>query len=141
MKNSPKYQQLIELGHKDALLIWVSDWRDGFGTNRTKQQRKSTTAWTISFSTPKDRVNSISNTFPIAVGLKKNPFWHLVEDRFQKDMKAFGNGPIWLYRGDLKKVVPCFVLRITCITDKVERSEYTSTLGCTSPRPKLRRIL
>lgn len=132
---SPEFKQaLLETGATEALLLWMVDWRDGFGSNRTKQNRKSTVAWTISLSTPKDRVNSISNTIPIAVGLKKNGSWHKVEHQFREDMLVFADGkkPVMVYRGDIKKVVPVFVKRIACLTDKVERSDYTSTLHCVS---------
>jgi hypothetical protein len=72
---------------RKAILAWACDWRDGFGANRTKQQRKPTNAWTFTLSTPKTRINSIDNTMPIAVGLKKNKSWHKVEHRFHEDMK------------------------------------------------------
>jgi len=118
-----------------ALLLWAVDWRDGFGSNRTKQNRKSTNAWTFSLSTPSDKVNSLSNTLPIALGLKKNPFWPEVEHRFRKDMAHLDGGlkPIMVYHGGIRKCVPIFVRRLACLTDKVERADYTSTLSCTSP--------
>ena len=117
-----------------VLLLWAVDWRDGFGANRTKQNRKSTNGWTFSLSTPKQHVNSLSNTLPIALGLKKNPHWRLVEHRFREDMKELGHGlkPIMVYHGGLKKCIPVFIRRLACLTDKVERGDYTSTLSCTS---------
>jgi hypothetical protein len=119
---------------RKAILAWACDWRDGFGANRTKQQRKPTNAWTFTLSTPKTRINSIDNTMPIAVGLKKNKSWHKVEHRFREDMKKLANGmsPILCYHGGLRKVVPVFVKRMVSLTDKVERGDYTSTLSCTS---------
>jgi hypothetical protein len=108
------WRQEIKAKFKDitAILLWVVDWRDGFGANRTKQNRKSTVAWTISVSTPRNRINAIDNTRAIALGLKKNGNWSSVEHKFQKDMSRFGNGlnPVEIYHGGLKKCTtlqPC----------------------------------
>lgn len=119
---------------KRFALAWMTDWRDGFGANRTKQNRKSTNAWTISLSTPKDRINAIDNTLPIALGLKKNPAWPKVEQLFREDMQKLSNGdrPMMLYHGGFKKIIPVCIRRIACLTDKVERGDYTATLSCTS---------
>lgn len=119
---------------KRALLLEATDWRDGFGSNRTKQNRKSTTGWTFNLSAPRNKVNGIDNTVPIALGLKKNQSWCKVEQEFRNDMAMLGDGnsPLMVYHGGLRKVVPVFVRRIACLTDKVERSEYTATLSCTS---------
>ena len=115
-------------------LYWAVDWRDGFGANRTKQNRKSTNAWTFSLATPQARINSLSNTLPIALGLKKNDNWPEVEHRFRRDSDVLLNGlqPLIVYHGGLKKTIPVFVRRLACLTDKVERADYTSTLSCTS---------
>ena len=43
--------------HQNSLFAWACDWRDGFGANRTKQNRKSTNAWTFTLLTPKYRIN------------------------------------------------------------------------------------
>ena len=120
--------------YTDATLAAFSDWKDGFGANRTKQNRKSTVAWTGTFSTPRSRINSISNTRLIALGLKKNAAWSEVEHRFEEDMRQFGNGliPIWIFNPRLGKQVPVFVRRFACLTDKVERADYTATMACTS---------
>jgi hypothetical protein len=131
-----EWKQQIKAKHPNitAILLWVVDWRDGFGANRTKQNRKSTTAWTLSVATPKERINSLSNTLPIALGLKNNTSWAVVEDQFRHDMSCLGNGlePFMVYHGGLKKIIPAFVKRVACLTDKVERGDYTATLSCTS---------
>ncbi len=45
---SQEFKQMISRAPETgALLVWLSDWRDGFGSNRTKQNRKSTVAWTL----------------------------------------------------------------------------------------------
>ena len=117
-----------------VLMCWAVDWRDGFGANRTKQNRKSTNAWTFSLATPASRVNSLSNTLPIALGLKSNAHWKLVENCFLDDLKVTGNGltPLFVYHGKERKVVPVLVRRLACLTDKVERGDYTATISCTS---------
>lgn len=131
---SSSISQLPKVPHKKALLCWVNDWMDGFGANRTKQVRKSTDAQTFSLSTPKNRINSVDNAMATALGLKKNPNWYLVAEQFREDMKQLGNGtkPFMAHHGGLKKVIPIFVRRIACLTDRVERADYTSTLSCTS---------
>lgn len=135
------WRQEIKKKFKDitAILLWVVDWRDGFGANRTKQNRKSTVAWTISVSTPRKRINAIDNTRAIALGLKKNINWPSVEHKFQEDMALFANGlnPVKMYHGGLKKCIPVFVKRFACLTDKVERADYTSTMSCTSSYHRL----
>lgn len=122
------------LSFQNGLFTWAIDWKDGFGSNRTKLQRKPTDGWTFSSGTPKDRINSIDNTIPIALGLKKNESWHKVQHAFREDMKQLNNGmsPLMSYHGGLRKVIPVFVRRVACMTDKVECAEYTSTLSCTS---------
>jgi hypothetical protein len=131
-----KWRQELQAMHPDKvhLLVWLTHWRDGFGPNRTKNNRKSAVAWTASFSTPKGRINSIDNTRLIALGLKKNEAWPDVEHKFEEDMRLFGNGlkPFMVYHGGLKKIIPVFVRQFACLTDKVERSDITQTLGCTS---------
>jgi hypothetical protein len=120
------------------LLIWLTHWRDGFGPNRIKNNRKTAVAWTASFSTPKGRINAIDNTRLIALGMKKNDAWTDVEHQFEQDMRQFSNGlkPIPVYHGGLKKIIHVFVRPFACLTDKVERSDITQTLGCTSPYHK-----
>jgi hypothetical protein len=46
---------------------------------------------------------------------------------------AGGLNPIMVYHGGIRKCDPIFVRRLACLTDKVERGDYTSTLSCTSP--------
>jgi hypothetical protein len=123
----------------DALLIWFCDWRDGFGANRTKQNRKSTVAWTVTFAPIRSRINTVDNTRLVALGLKNNAHWKEVEQRFEQDVRKFGNGlePFEVYHGQLKRVIPIFVRRFVCLTDKVERADYTSTISCTSTYHRL----
>ena len=133
LKDAPQW---FRSNYPAVLMLWAVDWRDGFGANRTKQNRKSTNAWTFSLSTPKDRVNSLSNTLPIALGLKKNPNWKLVEHRFREDTSALRNGLelFKVYHPINGKAMSLAVLvrRIACLTDKIERGDYTATLSCNS---------
>ena len=128
------FPQKFKQEHEYVLMCWAVDWRDGFGANRTKQNRKSTNAWTFSLATPQERINSLSNTLPMALGLKKNDNWPQVEHMFRGDSEELLNGlrPLMVYHGGEKKLIPVFVRRLCCLTDKVERGDYTSTLSCTS---------
>lgn len=89
-----------------AVMAADSDWEDAFGSNQTKQMRKSTNAWTNTAGTRFDRANSIDNTLPIAVGLKKNPAWPKVKQQHRKDMERLGDGtePLMAHPGRLRKI-------------------------------------
>jgi hypothetical protein len=117
-----------------VVCVYVVDWRDGFGSNRTKQNRKPITLWTITFSPAKDKINSVDNTFILALGLKKSSNWRKVEHQFRKDMEALSNPdkPLFVYHGGVQKMVPIFVKRIVSLEDKVERADYTATAGHSS---------
>jgi hypothetical protein len=117
-------------GYNIMIIVPLTDWLDGFGSNRTKQNRKPIRLWTWNASPPRETVNTVSNTFPIAIGMKKNSNWNQVEQQFRKD-QADGE-PLLLYHGGLKKIVPVYVKRIASLQDKVERADVTSMLSCTS---------
>jgi hypothetical protein len=121
-------------GHTVLIVLPSTDWLDGFGSNRTKQNRKPIRLWTWNTSPPRDKINTVSNTFPIAIGMKKNVNWNRVEQQFRKDLLAFQDRdePLLLYHGVLKKLVPVYVKRVASLQDKVERADVTSTLSCTS---------
>lgn len=123
------YQQRKSKGDNNALLIYWSDWRDGFSPFSSKQNRKSVVLWTISFSAPKDNVNAITNTMPIAIGMKKNDSWSAVEHKFNRDVEYFQQGthPITIYEGRTKKTMPCFVKQFCSLNDKIEKADRTAT--------------
>lgn len=112
-------------------LSWCTDWRDGFGVNRTKNNRKSVVAWTFSVSPAKDAVNAVNNTFAMAIGQKKNPAWPLVEHEVRKATSVLNDPtkPLELYHGGLKKIVRVFVARICSSLDKPERADMTGTIN------------
>lgn len=45
---------------------------------------------------------------------------------------ADGDTPLMFCHGGLKQVIPVFVWRLACLTDKVERADCTCALSCTS---------
>ena len=116
------------------LVCWACDWRDGFSSNKTKQNRKSVLLLTWTFSPPKDSVNGISNSFPACLGPKKSKGWPEVEHRIQQDTACFGDpsNPLYFYHGGLKKVVPVFIKRIASLEDKPERADVTATVNSSS---------
>lgn len=136
---SKKMQQLIRTiqeaqeknGDYRIQLAWCTDWRDGFSVNRTKSNRKSVVAWTFSVSPGKNAVNSVGNTFAMALGMKKNDAWTQVEHQVRKDMSVFGdpNKPLLLYHGGVRKMVRVFVVRLNASYDKPERADITLTSG------------
>lgn len=138
--DSPKLRNLMRMvqeaqpeenGDYRIVLAWCTEWRDGFGVNRTKNNRKSVVAWTFSVSPSKANVNSVGNTFPMALGQKKNPAWPEVEHEVRKDTSILNDPtkPLWLYHGGVRKMVRVFVSIINSSNDKPERADITGTLG------------
>ena len=117
------YAKLVALG--------LSDWKDGFGPSRVKNNRGSVDAWTFTISPPKHLVNATDNTFLMGLGPKKaTKGWDAVAHMFRKDMEHLTlNGPHMFYRGDLQKIVPTECKRLASLTDKVERPDSTSTIA------------
>lgn len=118
-------------GDYKIVVAWCSDWRDGFGVNRTKNNRKSVVAWTFSVSPGKEVVNSVGNTFAMALGQKKNSGWSLVEHQVRQDTSVFCDPtkPLHVYHGGLRKMVQVYVVRINTSHDKPERADVTGTLS------------
>lgn len=120
---------------KNLLLCWCVDWRDGFGPSHTKQNRNSVVAWTWTISPPDKKINDTENTFPIAIGLKKNySAFFKVERKIVDDIAKLTENkkPMLVYSGKLRKIIPIYVSHIANLTDKPERADITSTIGCTS---------
>ena len=136
IRNWMERLQACQDANGDYFLVisWCTDWRDAFGPNRTKNNRKSVTVWTWSVAPTKDAVNSGDNTFPMALGQKKNSSWEKVEHRVRLDTAGLGNPnkPLLLYHGGLKKMVRVFIKRINSSHDKPERADITGTIACTS---------
>lgn len=130
-------QKLVEDGAAfstmtGGVLIWASTYEDGFGPSRTKNNRGSVVAMTITFAPPKNLVNATANTFLVAVGLKRSHGgWEAVANRFKKDMELLSSTdkPTMVYHGVLQKVIPIFFKRFVSIEDKVERPDTTCTIG------------
>ena len=129
MENLRKSQD--EHGDFCLTLVWCSDWRDAFGVNRTKNNRKSVSLWTWSVSPTKEAVNTGDTTFPMALGQKKNPSWTKVEHQFRRDTACLANPnePLRLYHGGMKKIVRVYIKRLNASYDKPERADITGTLG------------
>lgn len=121
-------------GETFCLATWLADWRDGFGPNRTKGNRNSVVAWTITISPPKNKVNATTNTFLVALGSKKNSAWPKVEHRFRMDLAKLQDlcNPLKVYHGTLQKVIPVCSRRFASLEDKVERPDVTATIACAS---------
>ena len=116
---------------KFAINMWFSDWVDGFGPSRTKNNRGSVDLWSGSFAPRKSAVNSTDNTFVIAIGLKKAKGWPEVARRIRNDFRQLScmDRPTMMYHGILRKMVPVFFKQFASIEDKAERPDTTGTLG------------
>lgn len=118
-------------GSYHLCVCWLSDFRDACGTNRNKNNRKSVMTWTLSVSPSKDSINSCNNTFPMAIGQKKNQGWLEVEQRVRRDTAELADPtkPHHFYHSKLRKMVPVFLARIASCYDKPERADITGTIG------------
>jgi hypothetical protein len=132
-KSSPEGEK--KEGVQRAVCLWGSDWKDGFGPSRVKNNRGSVDAWTLTISAPKHLINATDNTFLMAIGLKKSKKgWREVQHRFKEDMGQLSKttDPVTLYHGDMQKMAPTFAKHFAHLADKQERPEGTCTMGCTS---------
>ena len=124
---APKYPVVICIG--------VSDWTDGFGPGKVKNNRTAVDCKSFTISPPKHSVNDVKNTFPVALGLKKSVAgWRAVEKLFREELESLTSAtePIMLYHGRLQMVLPCFFRRLVVMSDKAERNGLTGTIGCGS---------
>ena len=110
------------------------DWKDGFGPNRTKNNRGSVDVKTLTISPPKALINGTENTFAVALGLKKAKGWAKVEHLFLKDLQELTSTtePQLFYHGTLQKIIPVFCKRFASIADKMERPIVSGTIGFSS---------
>ena len=117
-----------------VICLAVSDWADGFGPGKVKNNRNAVDCKTMTISPPRTKLTTSSNTLPIALGLKKASGWNEVEQLFREELEELTNShtPVFFYNGAIQKVVPCFVRRFAVLSDKIERNGLTSTLGCGS---------
>ena len=117
-----------------VLLVAAFDWRDGFGANRTKQNRKSVDVWSLTLAPPRNKINTANNTFAVAVGRKSSSSWKKVEHKYRMDMMEISDPkkPVLVYHGKLKKIFPVTVKILASLEDKPERADVTDTLGHSS---------
>ena len=117
-----------------VICLVVSDWADGFGPGKVKNNRNSVDCKTITVSPPRNTLSTSLNTLPVAMGLKKAKGWADVERLFRKDLEELTSTkePILFYNGAIQKVIPCFIRRFAVLSDKIERNGLTGTLGCGS---------
>lgn len=123
--------QESEEEHKVLILCWFTDWMDGFGPSRVKNNRGSVVAWTFTCSPRKDAVNSTDNTFLMAVGPKNSAGWSEVRHRVKNECHVLTDmtKPHMLHHGSLRIMVPVFFRQFAATADKVERPEMTGTIG------------
>lgn len=117
-----------------ALVCWLTKWKDGFGHSRVKNNRGSTDCMSFTCSPPKDKVNASTNTFLLAIGLKKAKGWRRVHHLLEEDMRALTNTekPILVYHGVLEKVIPVVFQDMVTTEDKPERASHTGTISFAS---------
>ena len=114
------------------VLIALSEWGDGFGPGKVKNNRNSVDLKTFTISPPTNTSNGLLNTFPVAIGLKSSRGWREAERKFQKDLEELTNSkqPIPFYHGATKKIIHCCFKRFGVLADKQERNGITGTLSC-----------
>ena len=117
-----------------CLPLWCCDWRDGFGAQRTKNNRNSIVAWTLTVACPNEKINSTSNTFLMCLGLKKNKSWGKVEEKVHRDLKRMSNplDPLKVHSLATKTMLKICLGRVAALEDRVERADATGTLSYAS---------
>jgi len=120
--------------HPTVMCLWLTDWEDGFGPGKVKSNRNNVDCKTLTISPVKNSINATDNTFPVAIGLKKAPGWRKVQRMYYLELQELTSSPtpILFYHGGLQKVIPVFIRQMASITDKMERDQLTSTIGCSS---------
>ena len=103
-----------------VICVVVSDWTDGFGPDKVKNNRNSIECKSFTMGAPEHNGNATDNTFAVALGLKNAPGWSRVERLFREDLEALcgTDKPITLYHGVMQKMVPCFFHRAVVLSDK-----------------------
>ena len=114
-------------------LLALSEWGDGFGPGKVKNNRNSVDLKTFTISPPKHTSNGLLNTFPVAIGLKSSKGWREAERQFQADLEELttARSPIPFYHGPSKRIIYCCFKRFGVLADKQERNGLTGTLACT----------
>ena len=117
-----------------VICVGVSDWTDGFGPGKVKNNRTAVDCKSFTVSPPKHLVNGTANTFPVAMGLKNAKGWRQVERLFRQDIESLTGAtePAMFYHGRSQKILPCFFKRMVVMSDKAERNGLTGTIGCGS---------
>ena len=124
---------------KVVTCLQSTDWQDGFGPSKVKNNRTNIDFRSVTISPPKTSVNGTQNSFIIALGLKQSEGWEEVGRLFHKELNQLRSmkEPLYLYNGVLEKVVPCFLDRIAFLSDKQERNSLTGTMACTSHQTEM----
>lgn len=121
--------------YEAIVCMHLCTWEDGFDSAKVKANRSSICMKTLTISSPKQQTNGTDNTFPVALGLKRDATgWSKVEERFQEDLEQLTKAkePLLLYHGTVGKVVPCVFKELVVLSDKQERNGLTGTMACTS---------
>ena len=111
-----------------VVILFVTDWKDGFGSGKCKNNRNSVDVKSITIGAPREHINSTDNTLPVAIGLKDAPGWVRVEKLYHQEIQEMSK-PEKYYLGALQKIVHVVCQRLAVITDKIERPTATGTLG------------
>jgi hypothetical protein len=120
---APKYPFVV--------IIYLVDWKDGFGPSKVKNNRGSVDVKTFTISPPKAMVNGTANMCDVAIGLKTAKGWNQVEHMFNKDLQDLTSSPVpqLFFHGATQKMVPVFAFRACSLADKVEKAVVTGTIS------------
>jgi len=137
---SRRGQIMAGLGGDSSLCLYVVEWSDAFEpSSSVKSNRGSVWLKTVTISPPHDKLHSMTNTYPIAVG-PHNVDHEEVEKLFAEELKQFRSGKdVLFYHGKLKKNVKVYLELLCSLQDQSERrscnyiamgnSHYTATWG------------
>ena len=128
------------LGGDSSLCLYVVEWSDAFEpSSSAKSNRGSVWLKTVTISPPHDKLHSMTNTYPIAVG-PHDVDHEEVEKLFAEELKQFRSGnDVLFYHGKLMKNVKVYLELLCSLQDQQERrscnyiamgnSHYTATWG------------
>ena len=111
--------------------VVITSFKDGFGASSVKTNRDSIDAKSCTVSPAMEEINSVNNTFPVAIGLKKAKGWETVERMWTKEIAELTGvtEPTYFYHGPTEKVLPWFLKDFAVIADRAERPGLTGSLG------------
>ena len=127
-------QIMAGLGGDSSLCLYVVEWSDAFEpSSSVKSNRGSVWLKTVTISPPHDKLHSMTNAYPIAVG-PHDVDHEEVEKLFAEELKKFRSGKdVLFYHGKFKKNVKVYLELLCSLQDQPKRRSCNYTGEENSP--------